>query len=373
VGPAHPYRGGQALVESHLFQLLSRLGYDCHTVSFKLLYPSVLFPGTTQFDKSDRLHFDHSDRIHRVINSINPFTWTRAAKKIEDLDPRVVVFVWWMPFFGPALGTIARRVKKRTDAKIVFLVENYVSHENRWFDHFATRKTLRYADQFISESQFVTDRITQDFPETPIEKCTLPVYDCYDFKRFDKSSARAELGIESKNVVLFFGYIRPYKGLHNVINAFGGVLSEHPDTTLLIVGECYEDRKRYDDLLEKNNITDRTMFVSRYVSNEEVEPYFKAADVVCLPYESASQSGIVMMSYGFRRPVVTTEVGGLPEFVRSGETGLTVPPRDPEAIARAVNQILDSLERVDYEAKIAAFTEELGYKRLEKLFQRLIP
>ena len=371
VGPAYPYRGGQALVETHLFQLLSQLGYDCYTISYKLLYPSLLFPGTTQFDESGHVHFDHSDRIYRVINSVNPITWVKAAKKIEAIAPGVVVFVWWMPFFGPALGTIARLVKKSTGAKIVFLVENYVSHERRWFDHFATRKTLQYADQFISESEYVTARVREGFPGVPIEKVTLPVYDCYDFKKFDKASTRKELGIASKNVVLFFGYIRPYKGLDNLIRSFNKVLDVHPDTTLLIVGECYEDRRTYDDLIKGRGIGDRTIFVSRYVANEEIEPYFKAADVVCLPYNTASQSGIVMMSYGFRRPVVTTNVGGLPEFVLEGETGVMVPPRDPDALAAGVNKVLDSLDGVDYEANIGAFTRQLGYKKLERLFERL--
>ncbi len=371
VGPAYPYRGGQALVETHLFQLLSRIGYDCYTVSYKLLYPSILFPGTTQFDESGRIHFDHSDRIYRVINSVNPITWVRAAKTIEAIEPRVVVFVWWMPFFGPALGTIARSVKKRTGAKVVFLVENYVSHERRWFDNFATRKTLQYADQFISESEYVTGRIREGFPRTPIEKVTLPVYDCYDYKQFDKPGARRELGITTRNVVLFFGYIRPYKGLDNLVRAFGRVLAAHPDTTLLIVGECYQDRRIYDDLIKEQGIEGRTLFVCRYVANEEIEPYFKAADVVCLPYHTASQSGIVMMAYGFRRPVVTTNVGGLPEFVREGETGLMVPPGDPDALARGINEVLDSLGDVDYKANIGAFTETLGYKKLETLFDRL--
>lgn len=371
VGPAYPYRGGQALVESHLFQLLGRMGYDCHTVSYKLLYPSIFFPGTTQYDKSRSLHLEHTERIYRVINSINPVTWVRAAKKIKRLDPHAVVIVWWMPFFGPALGTIARLIKKWTGAKILFLIENYLSHERRWFDHFVTKKTLRYADQFISQSNYVTGRIKEDFPETAVEEVTLPVFDCFDLKRFDKLGARAELGIDSKHVVLFFGYIRPYKGLDNLINAFGGVLAVHPDTILLIVGECYEDKRKYDDLLRQRQIEARTMFVSRYVAYEEVEPYFKAADLVCLPYNSATQSGIVMMAYGFRRPVVATDVGGLPEFVRDHETGLTVPAGDTDALAGGINEVLDSMEKIDFEANITAFTDALGYKKLEVLFDEL--
>lgn len=371
VGPAFPYRGGQALVESHLFETLTSLGYDCHTVTFTLLYPSLLFPGTTQFDESGSLHNDHRDRIIRAINSINPLSWWRAARVIRRLNPHVVVFVWWMPFFGPALGSIAWLVRRWTEARIVFLVENYVSHENRWFDHAATRYTLRLADHFISESEYVGSSLSNAFPGTPNHRTTLPVYDCYDFHAFDRESARARLGITTRRVVLFFGYIRPYKGLDNLIRAMPKVLQSQPDTTLLVVGESYEDPQRYRDLIDSKGLSDRTQFVCKYVPNEAVEPYFKAADVVCLPYNSASQSGIIMMAYGFRRPVVTTDVGGLPEFVRRGETGEIVPPGDVDALADAVASVLERSDTVDFAGNVDRLTHELGHKNVEDIFSRI--
>ncbi len=372
VGPAHPYRGGQALIETHLFETLTELGYDCHTISYTLLYPSPLFPGTTQFDESGRIHNDHRDRITRVINSINPLTWLRAARRIKALDPDAIVVVWWMPFFAPALGTIAWLVRRWTRARVVFLVENYVSHENRWFDHAATKWTLRNADHFISESGYVTARVRAGFPDTPIHQTTLPVYDCYNFDAFDRAAARKQLGIATENVVLFFGYIRPYKGLDILIGAFGRILETQPDTTLLIVGECYEDKQKYDDLIGAEGLAGRTLFVSRYVANEEVEPYFKAADVVCLPYNSASQSGIIMLAYGFLRPVVTTNVGGLPEFVRVGKTGEIVPPGDKARLADAVVKVLNEKNDVDYEANVSALTHELGHHNVERIFAEIL-
>jgi D-inositol-3-phosphate glycosyltransferase len=371
VGPAYPYRGGQALVESHLFETLTSLGYDCYTVTFTLLYPSFLFPGTTQFDASGKLHNDHRDRITRAINSINPLTWWRAARVVRGLRPDVVVFVWWMPFFGPALGSIAWLVRRWTDARIVFLVENYVSHENRWFDHAATRWTLRLAHHFVSESDYVSERLAEAFPGTPVHRTTLPVYDCYDFGAFDRDSARKHLGIATRRVVLFFGYIRPYKGLDNLIRAMPRVLQSQPDTTLLIVGESYEDPQKYRDAIDAAGLTGRTQFVCKYVPNEEVEPYFKAADVVCLPYNSASQSGIVMMAYGFRRPVVTTDVGGLPEFVHRGETGEIVPPGDIDSLADAVASVLERCDTVDFAQNVEALTHELGHKNVEAIFARI--
>lgn len=368
VGPAYPYRGGQALVESHLFETLTTLGYDCHTISYKLLYPSIFFPGTTQYDESATHFKDHSARIARIINSVNPITWWRAARRVRAIRPHAVVVVWWMPFFGPALYTISWLARRWTGAPVVFLIENYISHERRWFDEVATRWTLGLADHFISQSGYITEKLGAAFPRTPVHRVTLPVFDCFDFKAFDRASARDHLAIRSKNVVLFFGYLRPYKGLDNLIRAFNRVLSSEPDTTLLIVGECYEDLRKYTDLITAERLDGRTMLVTKYVANEEVEPYYKAADVVCLPYNSATQSGIVMMAYGFRRPVVVTDVGGLPEFVQPGRTGVVVPPGDLDALAGGILEVLRGRERVDFEANVAAFTHELGHKNMERIF-----
>jgi glycosyltransferase involved in cell wall biosynthesis len=371
VGPAYPYRGGQALVESHVYETLTGLGYDCHTISYTLLYPSIFFPGTTQFDESATHFKDHSDRITRMINSINPVTWFRAARRIRSLAPDAVIVVWWMPFFGPALGTICRLVKRWTRARIVFLIENYLSHERRWFDGAATRWTLSQADHFISQSQYITRTLQEEWPGRAVHQVTLPVFDCFDFDRFDRERAREHLGIKTRHVVLFFGYLRPYKGLDNLILAFNRVLEQKPDTTLLIVGECYEDLGKYTSLLEQENLTEKTMLVTKYVANEEVEPYYKAADLVCLPYNSATQSGIVMMAYGFRRPVVVTDVGGLPEFVRAGVTGLIVPPGDRERLAAGVIEGLTLAETVDFESRIAEFTHELGHRNMERIFAEI--
>lgn len=367
VSPAHPYRGGQALVEAHLFETLTSLGYDCWTISYTLLYPSLFFPGTTQFDLSSKIHNEHASRITRMINSINPFSWIRAARRIRELSPSITIIVWWMPFFGPVLGTISYLARKWTGSQIVFLVENYVSHENRWFDHFVTRITLRLADHFIAESDYVSGKLSETFPGVQLHKTTLPVFNCFDYGKHDRESAKEFLGIKTENVVLFFGYIRPYKGLRHLILSFRHVLEKYPDTTLLIVGECYEDKEPYLKLLESEGLEEKSLFFDLYVPNEKVEPYFKAADLVCLPYRSASQSGIVMMSYGFRRPVVATRAGGLPEFVREGETGVTVESGKPESIAEGITRLLELRDTVDFGENIRRFTDELGHRNVERI------
>ena len=371
ISPAYPYRGGQALLESHLYQTLTDLGYTCYTISYKLLYPALLFPGTTQYDNSKKVHCDHIDRIWRIINSINPLSWVRAARKTKQIDPHAVVVIWWMPFFGPALGTISYLVKKWTKSQVVFLIENYISHEERWFDKIFTQLTLRLADHFICESEYIFKKLSQGFPHIPIYRTTLPVYDWYDFKQFDKQQAKDFLGIKTRNVVLFFGYIRAYKGLDILIKAFNRLLAVYPDTTLLIVGECYEDKQQYMNLLAAEDLMHKTIFVNRYIANEDVEPYYKAADLVCLPYKSATQSGIVMMSYGFKRPVVTTNVGGLPELVQEGQTGVIVPAGQIEKIADGMIKVLNLQSSVNFEKNIEDFTKELGHKNIEQFFSAI--
>ena len=372
VGPAFPYRGGQALVEGHLFHYLTQAGFDCFTITFTLLYPSIFFPGKTQTETSKKIFFEHTDRIKRIINSINPFTWIKAAWAIKKIKPHAVIFVWWMPFFGPAYSTIAFLSKKLSKSKIVFLVENFISHENRWFDKISFFFTLRLADHFICQSKYIYNQLKKFFPAKPIHSVTLPTYDCFNLRRFNKESAKKELGIKTNNVILYFGLIRPYKGLDILIQAFPKVLDKYPNTTLLIVGECYEDEEKYNDLIKSHNIENHTQKVFKYVANEELEPYFKAADLCCLPYKSGTQSGISMVAYGFRIPVVVTNVGGIAETIIPNKTGLIVEPNQPEKLAEGVNQLLELRDSVDFEKNISNYIDELGYKKLHEIFDRII-
>lgn len=371
VGPAYPYRGGQALVEAHLYHMLTDLGFDCRTISYRLLYPSVFFPGTTQFDTSGIIPYEHNDRIERVINSVNPFNWFRAARRIKKMGADVVIFVWWMPFFGPALSTIARLIKGRK-RKIIFLVENYVSHENRWFDRFSTKHTLNQADAFISESGFVTRQIRADFPDKPIHQATLSVYDCYDLGKYDRKSARELLNIRTGKVILFFGLIRPYKGLDKLILAFKELIAQKPDTTLLVAGECYEDEKKYTDLIRNEGLQEKVIFINKFIPNEEIEPYFKAADVVCLPYNSGTQSGILMMAYGFRIPAVVTNVGGIGELVQPGKTGVVVENNEPQNLIAGLTEVLDNPGGENYAANIEAHIGSTGYSKLQQFINERI-
>jgi len=372
VGPAYPYRGGQALVEAHLFNTLTQLGYECHTISFTLLYPKIFFPGKTQFDKSNNVFFNHENKIYRIINSINPFSWFRAIKKIKSLSPDNVIFIWWMPFFGPAYGTIAYFIKKLTQTKITFLVENYISHENRWFDKLLSKITLSISDFYICQSDFVKKQIAA-VHNKPIYKTTLSVYDCYNFEKFTKASAKEFLKIpENDKVVMFFGLIRRYKGLDKLIRAFPIIKKTHANLTLLIVGECYEDITYYKNIIEEAGASSKTILVNKFIDNERIEPFFKAADMVCLPYNSASQSGILMMAYGFNVPVIVNDVGGLAELVVEGKTGTVIPNNSPEAISEGVNKIFEYSTTENFEENIKDINENLGYSNLKEIMDNML-
>ena len=304
-----------------------------------------------------------------MISSVNPVTWVKAANRIVRLQPDLVLFVWWMPFFGPCYSTIARLIKRRSTARIGFLVENYISHENRWFDRFWSRATLDLADGFIAQSSFVRKQI-EAVHEQPVYQTTLSVFDCYDLGNYDRATARAALHLPADEpVCLFFGLIRPYKGLAALIEAFPLVLQEEK-CRLLIVGEAYEDTVGYETRIERLGIGDQTTFLNQFIPNEEVERYFKAADFLCLPYNSATQSGILMMGYGLRRPVIVTDVGGLRELVKGGKTGMVIPDNQPHTVAEAILTIIRSRE--DFAANIEGLADSLGYLTMDEIIHSLL-
>jgi glycosyltransferase involved in cell wall biosynthesis len=351
VGPAYPLRGGNALFVAHLFEALKR-DYDAYVVSFRRLYPQLLFPGKTQVNLSREPVKSTPSR--QIIDSIDPFSWIRAVRWIAEPKrrPDLVLFVWWNPFFGPCYGVMARLLRHATGAAIAFVCENVVSHENRFVDRFLTRFALGAADYFLVLSGVVARRIHALFPTTPVRQAALPIYECYGGAGVDRESARRELGL-TRDTVLFFGYVRPYKGLAVLLRAMPRVL-EKLDVDLLVVGEFYEDRTKYDKLIDDLGIRGHVRVVAEHVPDEGVRTYFSAADVVALPYLSATQSGITQIAYAFGLPVISTDVGGLPEVVRDGETGYIVKAKDDEALAAAIVRYFTGGERARLVAGVDA-------------------
>jgi len=335
VGPAYPLRGGNALFIAHLYELLS-CRYDVKVVSFSKLYPDFLFPGVRQNDISSKGMKVHP--AEHIINSVIPTTWQKAAKRIKLLKPDALILNWWQPFFGFLYNYLGRSYKRAfPDGKLVVIAENIISHESRLPDRFLTNMALKRAEYFITLSNSVHEEILRLYPGKPARKAALPIYDCYaPQKTLTIDEAKSALGLANKKVLLFFGYVRKYKGLDNLLKAMPIALFSCPDLHLLVVGEFYDSPAEYLDLIKQLGISNNVTIVNEYVPNEDVGKYYSAADLVVLPYNSATQSGILNIAFGFNKPVLVTRVGGLTESIIEGKNGIIVPPLNPKALAESI-------------------------------------
>jgi len=369
VGPAYPYRGGIAHFTSLLAKEFAK-DHDVLVVNFKRLYPSFLFPGKTQMDVSRE---PLSVSSVRTIDSLDPTSFWRAAKKIAGFKPDVVVFQWWHPFFAVAYAAIVFLVKRMRGGKgagIVYLCHNVMPHESSPVDRALTRLGMAQIPSFLVQSREDRGRLLGIRREANVRVNPLPSYDFFNRARYTKAAAREELGVDGR-VILFFGYVRPYKGVGVLFDAFAEVL-RRMDAVLYVVGEIYEGRERYLAQLKDLGIDEKVRLVDRYVANEEVEKYFAACDLVVLPYLSATQSAVVQIAYGFEKPVVVTSVGGLPDVVEDGSTGYVVPANDPEAVAGAVVRFYETGASESMARNIAASAERFSWEKCKRALTDLV-
>lgn len=371
IGPAYPYRGGNALFVSHTYDVLKK-DFNVKIFNYKLLYPSLFFPGTTQMDKSEGKIFRVPNE--RIVNSISLFNWFSVAKKLKRENADLIIFDWWHPFFGFCHGVISLLIKKYYQKKILFITENVVSHETNMVDNILTKIGLSNASQFLVLSKKVEEELSRFSKGKKIYRTELPVYDCYrDDKLSEQSTLKDELSIDGDGkVLLFFGYVRYYKGLDILIEAFKKILAKHPESTLLIVGEFYDKPDKYLKMIEKYEIGNKVKIVNKFVPNEEVSKYYLASDVVMLPYRSATQSGILYVAYGFNKPVIVTNVGGLSEFVVEGKTGVIVQPDSSDEIAKGFDKFLELSEHEDFEQNIIKHNGSNVFQNLPGLINSII-
>jgi glycosyltransferase involved in cell wall biosynthesis len=336
IGPTYPYRGGISHYNTCLIRELAAGGDVC-AINFKRLYPGFLFPGTTQLDESARPLAADSTRI---IDSINPFTWIRAGVHAARFKPDLVLVQWWHPFFAPAMFTICAVMKLVRRARVVFICHNVLPHEKSLVDRFLAAPAFSVSDGFLVHSREDRDKLLRIRKRAAVIVHPHPIYDFFGTGTVTKEAARAKIGYSAGPLLLFFGYIRGYKGLSYLIEAMP-LIREKVPAKLLVVGEFYDDTAPYIELVERLGLADAVRFENRYVANEEVEGFFVASDCVVLPYLSATQSGIVQIAVAMDRPVIVTDVGGLSEAVSPERTGFVVPPRDSAALARAVIRFFD--------------------------------
>lgn len=371
IGPAYPYRGGNSLFVSYLYDSLKN-DFNVIIYNYKLLYPSILFPGTSQYDKSSEVIKQAPNE--RLVNSISPFNWINVAKKINAENPDLVVFDWWHPFFSFCHRGISEFLNKELKKKILFITENFVSHEGNFVDRFLTGIGLKNANSFLALSAKVEEELKEISDGRKIYRSELPIYDCYDSDtEIDSESARKNFGFLNDDLVLlFFGYIRKYKGLDLLIDAFPKIQEKLPNSKLLIVGESYDDIKFYQDKIKNSGCADKIVLENKFVPNEEVAKYYHASDLVILPYRSATQSGILNVAYGFSKPVLVTDVGGLAEFVLEDKTGFVVKPNSPDELLSGVIRFTELRSIVNFEDNIKNFVQRNNFGNIVSLFHQII-
>jgi len=331
VGPLHPWRGGIAQYLGALGEALVRRA-EVRAITFTRQYPGLLFPGQSQRDPAAP---PPGFPVEAVIDTIAPWTWRAATARLEAFAPGLVILKWWLPFFAPAFASAVGPLRPR-GTRVALVCDNLVPHERRPGDRALTGWMLRNSDGYLVMSDSVERDLDRLKPGAPRRRVRHPLYAHFDRGRFTRATARERLGLDpAAEVVLFFGYVRRYKGLDVLLDAWPAVRARRP-ATLVVAGEFYEDPEPYRARIAAAGGEPGIRLLDRYLSDEEVEAVFKAADIVVLPYRSATQSGVTHVAYALGVPVITTDVGGLAETVHAGETGLVVPPEDPRALAEAI-------------------------------------
>lgn len=344
VGTANPYRGGGiSSFNERLALELKNMGHEIIIYNFSLQYPNFLFPGTSQFADIPR-----KDEVptYRKVNSVNLFNWIKIGLELQKMRPDLLLFRFWTPFMGPCFGTIAHLAKKNGKTKVHALIDNAIPHEAKVTDKIFSKYFFSSVDKFVAISKKVKFQLEEQ-THKPVDYSPHPIYDIYG-EKVTKKEARAffQLRIEEK-VILFFGFIREYKGLDLLIES----LKTMPDIKLIVAGEFYIDSKPYFQLAEKLGVMDQIVWRNQFIADEDIKYYFSAADVVILPYKNATQSGITQIAYHFNTPMIATNVGGLEDFVKDGEVGYLVNP-DSKSISNGVKRFYEEEKEILFSENI---------------------
>lgn len=341
LGPAHPLRGGIAMFNNRLANAFNDAGFDVSVYSFSLQYPSFLFPGKTQFSEGPS---PTSVPIHTVVNSINPLNWIKVGKRIRREQPDIIVVRFWLPFMGPALGTILRLAKRNKKTKVICIADNIVPHEKKPGDKPFTRYFLKACDAVITMSEKVMKDLRSFDTQKPATLVEHPLYDNFG-EQIPREDARRHLNLpQDEPILLFFGFIRKYKGVDILLNAVSQLQETRKDFKLVIAGEFYEDAQPYLDLIRVKGLSENVILHNHFIPDSEVKYYFGACDVVVQPYRNATQSGVTPLAYHFEKPMIVTDVGGLASIVPDGKVGIVTRP-EPQAIAEAIERFLAADEQ----------------------------
>ena len=352
VGTSHPYRGGIAAFTDRLATEFVKEDVDIEVVTFKLQYPSFLFPGKTQYSDSKA---PEGFPISRKVNSINPLNWIKVGKEIRKKNPDIVIFTYWMSFFAPCFGTMARVIKRNRHTRCVGLIHNMIPHEKSLLDKLLPPYFVKAMDGFVALSKSVLDDIANlDRHNKPRVFTPHPLYDHFG-EIMDRAEAVKHLNLDPNyRYFLFFGLVRAYKGLDLLIDAFADERLRKYPMKLLVAGEFYDDPKPYLEQIKKHDLKDFVIIENQYIKDDDVKYYFNSSEMVVQPYKSATQSGVTQIAYHFEKPMLVTNVGGLGEIIPNGKVGYVVEP-NPSAIADA---LVDFCENDRYDMFVEGVRDE---------------
>jgi glycosyltransferase involved in cell wall biosynthesis len=336
IGPGWPLRGGLSAFDEQLARTFNDKKVESTIVSFSLQYPSLLFPGTSQYSNEPA---PKQVTIFSIINSINPFNWIRVGLRLRKQKPDLIIVRYWIPFLAPSLGTICRIAKSNKHTKVISIVDNMIPHEKRLGDRQLTSYFAKSVDGFLTMSQKVSNDV-KGFSDKPIVLSPHPIFAHFG-NPILKSAARKIIGQQEEDkIILFFGFIRHYKGLDMLLKAMATDAIKNAKIKLMVVGEFYENAQPYYDLIKTLGIEDRIILHTQFVPDEEVKNYVCSADFIIQPYRNATQSGVTPLAYHFEIPMLVTNVGALADTVPHGKVGFVVDP-SVEAIANGITQLYD--------------------------------
>ena len=337
IGSAWPLRaGGLATFNERLAKQFMEEGFDTSIYTFSLQYPSFLFPGSTQLSNEPApAHL----KIKACINSINPFNWLKVGNELRKIKPNYIVVRFWMPFFGPCLGTILKLVNRNKFTQIICIADNVIPHEKRMGDTLLTKYFFSSIHRFVTMSEKVNQDL-KTFTQKPSINIVHPIYDNFG-DIISKEEARKHLALPiNEKIILFFGFIRKYKGLDLLLEAMNNANIREANIKLLIAGEFYDNKEEYELIIAKYNLANSLYLRTQFIDNSEVKYYLSAADFVIQPYKNATQSGVTPLAYHFEKPMLVTSVGGLANLVPHMKVGIVTEP-NADSIAAGIMKLYE--------------------------------
>jgi len=368
LGTTWPFRpGGIATFNERMARALISEGHEVIVYTFSLQYPKFLFPGKDQY--SDQPAPKDLD-IRIKVNSVNPFNWLKVGLELKKLKPDLLIIRFWIPLMAPALGTIARIVRKNHHTRVITLADNILPHEKRVGDKLLTNYFVGSSDGFVTLSHKVLEDLKKIKPTIPVIYTPHPIYDNFG-AAITREEALKQLNLDPNfRYLLFFGFIREYKGLDWLLTAFSGSELRKFPVKLLVAGEYYTSPEKYELIIRNNHLEDHVILHTHFISDNLVPAYFGAADLVVQPYKSATQSGVTQIAYHFEKPILVTDVGGLGEIVPNGKVGYSVAP-DPEAIAGALLDFLGHDRTEEFTTNIRTVKKRFSWEKMVETIEKL--